>query len=73
MSKKLIKKCQYGDIVVKSDNTRVASPVMEEKPIYIQPQSKQTYVSADYRSPWQQQQDQKQAEIAYNMYMDEKK
>ena len=72
MSKKLIKKCQPGDIIVKSDNTRVASPVIEEKPIYIQPQSKQTYVSADYRSPWQQQQDQKKADIAYNMYIDEK-
>ena len=69
---KLIKKCQSGDIVVKSDNTRVASPIIKEKPIYIQPQSKQTYVSADYRSPWQQQQDQKKAEIAYNMYIDEK-
>lgn len=72
MSKKLIKKCQPGDIIVKSDNTRVSSPVVQEKPIYIQPQLKQTYVSADYRSPWQQQQDQKKAEIAYNMYMDEK-
>ncbi len=72
MSKKLIKKCQSGDIIVKSDNTKVSSPIIKEKPIYIQPQSKQTYVSADYRSPWQQQQDQKKAEIAYNMYIDEK-
>ena len=71
-TKKLIKRCKQGDTVEKSDNTRVASPIIEEKPIYIQPQSKQTYVSADHRSPWQQQQDQKNAEIAYNKYIDEK-
>lgn len=70
---KLIKKFQNPASTIElSDNTRVVAPPIEVQPIRIPYNFNQSYLVSDDRYDWQREQDQKKAELAYNMYIDAK-